>query len=162
MCRPPDLHHGRSFQRRLWHPEPADHGQIRHAYGRSSLPSAAAQVLVAQLGESLAERELRRRNVLSGTEDAMQDQTTPSLHARGTTPDDGDGDDEHLLARKRTKIQCLITACVGTGIQQGLLQMYGLFGCSRGLSNSAPRRLTTPGWRLNPHHGPVLGAPGVR
>ena len=40
----------------------------------STLPSAAAQILVTQLDEALAERELLWRNVLSGAEDAMQDQ----------------------------------------------------------------------------------------
>ena len=39
----------------------------------STLPSAAAQILVAQLDEVLAERELLWRNVLFGTEAAMQD-----------------------------------------------------------------------------------------
>ena len=49
--------------------------------------------LVAQLDEALAERELLWRNVLCGTEGVMRDQATSSLlHARGITPDDGDGD----------------------------------------------------------------------
>ena len=69
----------------------------------STLSSAVAQNLVAHFDEALAERELLWRNVLSGTEDAH-----PSpRHARGITPDDGDGDDEHPLARKRMKIQSL-------------------------------------------------------
>ena len=52
----------------------------------STLPSAAAQILVAQLDEALAERGLLWRNVVSGPEDAMQDQPTPSLRrARGIT-----------------------------------------------------------------------------
>ena len=52
----------------------------------STLPSAAAQILVAQLDGALAERELLWRNVLFGTEDAMQDQPTSSLrHAHGIT-----------------------------------------------------------------------------
>ena len=64
-------------------------------------------------------------SVLSGVEEAMQDQPTPSLrHARGITPDDVDGDDEHPLARKRLKIQALITACVDTSVSPGLLQMH--------------------------------------
>ena len=45
----------------------------------STLPTNAAQLLVAQLGEALAERQLLWRNVLSSTEDATQDQPTPSL-----------------------------------------------------------------------------------
>ena len=88
----------------------------------STLPPNAAQLLLGQLDEALAERELSWRNVLSGTEDAMQDQPTPSLrHARGITPDDGDGDDERHLAGKRLKIQALITSCVDTSVH--LLQM---------------------------------------
>ena len=62
----------------------------------ATLPPNAAQLHLGQLDEALAERELSWRNVLSGVEDAMQDQPTPYLrHARGITPDDGDGDDEH-------------------------------------------------------------------
>ena len=72
----------------------------------STLPANAAQLPVGQLDEALVERELLWRDVLSGTEEAMQDLPTPSLrHARGITPDDGDGDDEHPLARKRLEIQ---------------------------------------------------------
>ena len=68
----------------------------------STLPTNAAQLLLGQLDEPLAERELLWHNVLSGTEDAMQGPPSPPLrHARGITPDDGDGDDEHPLARKR-------------------------------------------------------------
>ena len=77
----------------------------------STLPTNAAQLLLGQLDEALAERELSWRNVLSGIEDAMQDWPTPSLrHARGITPDHGGGDDEHSLARKHLKIQAPITA----------------------------------------------------
>ena len=69
-------------------------------------------------------------------------------------PDDGDSDDEHLLTRKRLKIQGIMTACVDTSIQEELLEMYeseGSWGLTRGLPNSAPRRLTTTWlWRLNP------------
>ena len=55
----------------------------------------------------------------------MQDlPTLPLGHARGITPDDGDGDDEHSLAPKRLKIQALITACVDTSVYLGLLQMH--------------------------------------
>ena len=80
----------------------------------STLPAAVAQNLVAQLNEALAERELLWRNVLSGP-DAVRDLPIPSLRqARGITPDDGDGD-EHPLARKRMKIQSIITACVDSG-----------------------------------------------
>ena len=83
----------------------------------ATLPPNAAQLLLGQLDEALAERELSWRNVLSGVEEAMQDQPTPSLrHARGITQDDGDGDDEHLLALKRLKIQVLITTCVDTSV----------------------------------------------
>ena len=39
----------------------------------STLPTNAAQLLLGQLDEALAERELLWHNVLSGTEDAMQD-----------------------------------------------------------------------------------------
>ena len=70
------------------------------------------------LTKTLAEREFLWRNVLSGTEGAMQDLPTPSLrHARGITRDDCDRNDEHPLARKRLKTQALITTCV-------LLQMH--------------------------------------
>ena len=59
----------------------------------STLPADAAQLLLGQLDEALAERELLWHNVLSGTEDAMHGLPSPSLtHARGITPDDGDGD----------------------------------------------------------------------
>ena len=55
----------------------------------------------------------------------MRDQP-PSAprHARGITPDDGDGDDEHPHTRKRTKIQGVITACIDSGVREGLLQMH--------------------------------------
>ena len=50
----------------------------------STLSTAAAQELLAQLGEALSERELLWRNVFAGTEDAMQDLPPPLLrHARG-------------------------------------------------------------------------------
>ena len=55
-----------------------------------TLSSEAAQLLLLQLDEALAERELLWRNVLSGTEDAMQDLPTPSLrHLQGITFDGG-------------------------------------------------------------------------
>ena len=118
----------------------------------AALPPNAAHLLLGQPDEALAERELSWRNVLSGVEEAMQDQPTPSLrHARGITPDDGDGDDEHSLARKRLKIQALITACVDTSVQSGLLQIHEQEG-----SWGARARLHTWMWRLNPHHGAVM------
>ena len=105
----------------------------------STLTTTFAQNLVAQVDEVLAERDIVLRNVSSGTDDAMRDLSTPSLrHARGITPD---GDDEHLLARKRVKILGLITACFDTSIQAGLLQMREGEG-SCGLSNLPSRRLT--------------------
>ena len=74
--------------------------------------------------EALAEREFLRCNVLSGTEDAMRDQPTPSLrHGRGITPDDGDGDDDRPLACKRMRFQGIVTSCVDTGIQSGLQKL---------------------------------------
>ena len=73
-----------------------------------TISRAVAQNLVAQLDEALAARELLWRNVLSGTEDAMRDLPTPSLwHACGITSDDGDGDNEDLLARKRVMAQVM-------------------------------------------------------
>ena len=85
-----------------------------------SPPSRRGQLLVGQLEEALAERELLWHNILSGTEDAMRDPPSPSLrHARSITPDG-----ERPLARKRLSIQALITACVDTGVHQGLLQMH--------------------------------------
>ena len=85
----------------------------------STLPSAAAQILVAQLDEALAEREILWRDVLSGTEDAMQEQPTPPCGTPAAAPpDDSDRDEEHFLACKRMKIQGIITACVDTGIQK--------------------------------------------
>ena len=107
----PGLHHDRP-------PTTAEYqARTCEAFARlvSTLPTNAAQLLMGQLDEDLAWRELLWHNVLSGTEDAMQDLPSPSLkHARGITPDDGDGDDEHPLPRKRMKIQVLITACVDT------------------------------------------------
>ena len=43
----------------------------------ATLPPNAGQLLLGQLDEALAERELSWRNVLSGVEEAMQDQPTP-------------------------------------------------------------------------------------
>ena len=64
---------------------------------------------------------------------------SPSLrHACGITPDDGVGDGEHLLARKRLKIQPLITACVDTASIRG----------SRCTRTRAPGGLTRGCWNL--------------
>ena len=108
----------------------------------STLTTTVTQNLVAQFDEVLAERDILWRDVASGIDDAMRDLPTPSQrHPRGITPD---GDDEHLLARKRVKILGLITACLDTSIQAGLLQMHeGERSC--GVSNLASRRLTTLG-----------------
>ena len=76
----------------------------------STLPTATALDLLAKLDEAYAESHLSWQNVLSGSEPAMRDQPPPApRHARGITPDDGDGDDEHPHTRKRTKIQGVIT-----------------------------------------------------
>ena len=93
----------------------------------------------------------------------MQDQPPPApRHARGITPDDGDGDEEHPHSRKRTKIQGVITACIDSGIREGLLQMHESEG-----SWAARMRLAELGdssvdhtwlWRLNPRHGLILEA----
>ena len=129
----------------------------------STLPTATALDLLAKLDEAYAECHLSWQNVLSGSEPAMQDQPPPApRHARGITPDDGDNDDEHPHSRKRTKIQGIITACVDSGIREGLLQMHESEG-----SWAARMRLTELGdssvdhtwlWRLNPRHGLILEA----
>ena len=62
---PRGVHRGRPLQPR---PEPVL---------VSTLPTNAAQLPLGQLNEALAERELLWRNVLSGTEDAMQDLPDP-------------------------------------------------------------------------------------
>ena len=91
--------------------------------------------------------------------------TSPSSaprHARGITPDDGDGDEEHPHTRKRTKIQGIITAYIDSGVREGLLQMHEGEG-----SWAARTRLAELGdpnvdhtwlWRLNPRHGSTLDA----
>ena len=129
----------------------------------STLPTATALDLSAKLDEAYAECHLSWQNVLSGSEPAMQDQ--PPLaprHARGITPDDGDGDDEHPHSRRRIKIQGVITACIDSGVREGLLQMHESEG-----SWIARMRLAELGdssvdhtwlWRLNPRHGAVLEA----
>ena len=69
---------------------------MKPSHALSPLSRQLPPILVAQLDEALAECELLWRSVLSGIEDAMQDQPTPSLrHARGITCDGGDGDEEH-------------------------------------------------------------------
>ena len=76
-------------------PEPAHHGRVRRAH-RLDASAHAGSASTETLTKPLVEREFSWHNFLSGIEDAMQDQPTPSLrHARGITPDDGDGDDEH-------------------------------------------------------------------
>ena len=76
----------------------------------STLPTATALDLLAKLDEAYAECHLSWQNVLSGSEPAMQDQPPPApRHARGITPDDGDGDDEHPHSRRRIKIQGVIS-----------------------------------------------------
>ena len=94
----------------------------------------------------------------------MRDQP-PSAprHARGITPDDGDGDDEHPHTHaSATKIQGVITACIDSGVREGLLQMHENEG-----SWAARMRLAELGdpsvdhtwlWRLNPRHGSILEA----
>ena len=129
----------------------------------STLPTATALDLLAKLDEAYAEYHLSWQNVLSGSEPAMQDQPPPApRHARGITPDDGDGDEEHPHSPKRAKIQGVITACLDSGIREGLLQMHESEG-----SWAARMRLAELGdssvdhtwlWRLNPRHGLILEA----
>ena len=129
----------------------------------STLPTATALDLLAKLDEAHAESHLSWQNVLSGSEPAMRDQPSPApRHARGITPDDGDGDDEHPHTRKRTKIQGVITAYIDSGVREALLQMHESEG-----SWAARMRLAELGdssvdhtwlWRLNPRHGSTLEA----
>ena len=78
-------------------------------------------------------------------------------HARGITPDDGDGDEEHPHTRKRTKVQSIITAHIDSGVREGLLQMHEGEGCwaarTRLAELSDPNVDHTWLWRLNPRHG---------
>ena len=113
----------------------------------STLPTIAAQVLVALLDEALAERELLWRNVLSGTEDAMQDLPSPSLsprhHSRrwgwrqrpspGTQELEGPGPCHRLRGHGRPP---------GPATDA---RERGLLGRPRGFLNSASRRSSTPG-----------------
>ena len=127
----------------------------------STLPTATALDLLAKLDEAYAESHLSWQNVLSGSEPAMRDQPPPApRHARGITPDDGDGDDEHPHTRRRTKIQGVITAYIDSGVHGGLLQMHESEG-----SLAARMRLAELGdssvdhtwlWRLNPRHGSTV------
>ena len=137
--------------------------QLRACDLASTLPTATALDLLAKLDEAYAECHLSWQNVLSGSEPAMQDQPPPApRHARGITPDDGDGDDEHPHSRRRIKIQGVITACIDSGVREGLLQMHESEG-----SWTARMRLAELGdssvdhtwlWRLNPRHGAILEA----
>ena len=129
----------------------------------STLPTATALELLAKLDEAYAESHLLWQNVLSGSEPAMRDQPRPApRHARGITPDDGDGDDEHPHTRKRTKVQGIITAYVDSGVREGLLQMHegkGSWAARTRLAElSDPNVDHTWLWRLNPRHGPTLDA----
>ena len=129
----------------------------------STLPTAAAFDLLAKLDEAYAECHLSWQNVLSGSEPAMQDQPPPApRHARGITPDDGDGDEEHPHSRKRTKIQGVITACLDSGIRESLLQMHENEGSWVARSRLAELSDSSVDhtwlWRLNPRHGLTLEA----
>ena len=90
----------------------------------------------------------------------------PSLrHAPSITPDDGDGDEEHTLARKRMKIQRIVAACVDTGIQNGLLQMPenpGSCGAHTRLAELGAAEVDhTWLWRPGPLKHPFPGSPLV-
>ena len=92
--------------------------------------AALRALLRGQLDEPLAERELLWRNVLSGTEDAMQDLPSPGHHR-----DDGDGDDEHPLARAWTQ------ACIKGCFRR--LRMRALGDPAHGCRNmGTPRSIT--------------------
>ena len=128
-----------------------------------TLATAAALELLGKLDEAFAESHFLWQNVLSGSELAMRD-LPPSAprHARGITPDDGDGDEEHPHTRKRTKIQCIITAHIDAGVREGLLQMREGEGSwaarTRLVELSDPNVDHTWLWRLNPRHGLTLEA----
>ena len=98
-----------------------------------------------------------------GSEPAMRDQPRPApRHARGITPDDGDDDDEHPHTRKRTKVQGIITACIDSGVREGLLQRHegeGSWAARTRLAELCDSDVdhTWP-WRLNTRHGPTLEA----
>ena len=79
----------------------------------STLPSEETVEPVAQLEEAHAERQLLWHSVIEGTENAPQDLPVSSLrHGTGITLDDGDGDDEHALGRKRIDVHRVIAASV--------------------------------------------------
>ena len=123
-----------------------------------TLPTAAALELLGKLDEALAESHLLWQNVLSGSNPAMRD-LPPSAprHARGITPDDGDGDEEHPHTRKRTKIQSIITAHIDAGWQ--MHEGEGSWAARTRLAElSDPNVDHTWLWRLNPRHGPTLEA----
>ena len=128
-----------------------------------ALSTAAALELLSKLDEALAESHLLWQTVLSGSEPAMQD-LPPSAprHARGITPDDGDGNEEHPHTRKRTKVQSIITAHIDSGVREGLLQIHegeGSWAARTRLAElSDPNVDHTWLWRLNPRHGPTLDA----
>ena len=122
----------------------------------STLPTATALDLLAKLDEAYAGCHLSWQNVLSGSEPAMRDQPPPApRHARGITPDDGDGDDEHPHTRKRTKIQGVIT--LRTSIQEFVracckcmrVKVPGLLAC-------ASLSLVIPLWTTRGCGGSIL------
>ena len=93
----------------------------------------------------------------------MRDQPSSApRHARGITPDDGDGDEEHPHTRKRTKIQGIIAAYIDSGVREGLLQMHegeGFWAARMRLAELGdPNVDHTWLWRLNPRHGSTLDA----
>ena len=127
----------------------------------STLPTNPARLLVAQLDEAWAERELLWRNVLSGTTTPRRTSPPPPCGTTAASPPTMVTVTMSPLARKRMKIQSLITACVDTGIQNSLLQMHenkDSWGADTWSPNSAMRRSITPACGdSTPHHGPVLG-----
>ena len=91
----------------------------------STLPSEETVEPAAQLDEAHAERQLLWHSVIEGTEYPPQDLPVSSLrHGRGITPDDGDGDDEDALARKRMDVHRVIAASVDKCVREGLLQTH--------------------------------------
>ena len=79
--------------------------------------------------------------------------------ARGITPDDGDGDDEHALARKLMKVQGIITAGVDSGVQEGLHSRSMMARALGGPTCDLPSLGAVDHtwlWRLNPHHRPTM------
>ena len=130
----------------------------------STLPTATALDLLAKLDEAYAECHPLLAECAFGFRASPCKISLPLAprHARGITPDDGDGDDEHPHSRRRIKIQGVITACIDSGVREGLLQMHESEG-----SWTARMRLAELGdssvdhtwlWRLNPRHGAMLEA----